>query len=81
MRPLRKALRILSKENKNPLYIKVKVLKYLWRENRKHLVKHFEEPVVRNEETAMQRKKGKSKATKKPDEVDKTLSCAGGRGV
>jgi hypothetical protein len=36
-------------------------------------VKHFEELVVRNEETTMQRKKGKSKATKKPNEVDKIL--------
>jgi hypothetical protein len=36
-------------------------------------VKHFEELVVRNEETTVQRKKGKSKATEKPDEVDKTL--------
>ena len=36
-------------------------------------MKHFEKPVVRNEETIVQRKKGKSKATEKPDEVHKTL--------
>jgi hypothetical protein len=36
-------------------------------------VKHFEEPVVRNEETTVQRKKGKSKATEKLDEVNKTF--------
>jgi hypothetical protein len=36
-------------------------------------VKYFEKPVERKEETPVQRKKGKSKATKKPDEVDKTL--------
>jgi hypothetical protein len=27
------------------------------------LVKHFEEPVIRNEETTMQRKKSKKKST------------------
>ena len=36
-------------------------------------VKHFVEPVVRNEEPTMHRKKGKSKATEKPNEVDETL--------
>ena len=36
-------------------------------------VKDFEKPVIRNEENTVQRKKGKRKATKKPDEVDKTL--------
>jgi hypothetical protein len=36
-------------------------------------VKDFEKPVERKEEIPVQRKKGKSKATKKPDEVDKTL--------
>jgi hypothetical protein len=36
-------------------------------------VKDFEKPVERKEETFVQRKKGKRKATKKPDEVDKTL--------
>ena len=37
------------------------------------LVKHFEENVIINEETTMQRKKGKRKTTQKPDEVDKTF--------
>jgi hypothetical protein len=36
-------------------------------------VKGIEKPVERKEETPVQRKKNKSKATKKPDEVDKTL--------
>jgi hypothetical protein len=36
-------------------------------------VKDFEEPVIRNEETPVQRKKNKSKSIKEPDEVDKTL--------
>ena len=36
-------------------------------------MKHFEEPVVRNEETTVQRNRGKSKATEKPNEVYKTL--------
>jgi hypothetical protein len=37
-------------------------------------VKYFEKPVERKEEIHVQRKKGKRKAAKKPDEVDKTLS-------
>jgi hypothetical protein len=36
-------------------------------------VKDFEKPMERKEETPVKRKKGKSKATMKPDEVDKTL--------
>jgi hypothetical protein len=36
-------------------------------------VKEFEEPMIRSEETHVQRKKYKSKAIKEPDEVDKTL--------
>jgi hypothetical protein len=36
-------------------------------------VKDFEKPVIRNEETPVQRKKNKSKSIKEPDEVDKTL--------
>jgi hypothetical protein len=37
-------------------------------------MKHFEELVIRNEENTVRRKKGKIKATQKPDEVDKTFT-------
>jgi hypothetical protein len=49
-----------GKGNKRPLE----------RKEETHL-KHFEEPVIKNEETTVQRKKGKIKATQKLDEMDK----------
>jgi O6-methylguanine-DNA--protein-cysteine methyltransferase len=70
-----KALKIMWKKNKKPLVQKGKgkgIKRPLERKD-ETFVKDFEEPMIRNEETPVQRKKNKSKAIKEPDEVDKTL--------